>query len=75
MKERNVKALENLNLCCQVCGVVVLFMGIMIILLDLLNREFTHLMIGLFMVAIGYALTKISSKISAIILDENLNYH
>jgi len=73
MKEINTKSLENLSLFCHVSGVITVFLGIIVILMDLLNNDFAHIQIGFFVLVTGYAFVKISSKLSVVLRDEK-NY-
>ena len=70
MKLKNVKTLDNLNLFCHFSGVITVFLGILVILMDLSNRNFTHIQIGFFILAVGYAFVKIALKISRVVCDE-----
>jgi uncharacterized membrane protein HdeD (DUF308 family) len=70
VKLKNLKILENLSLFCHFSGIITVFLGIVVILMDLSNKDFAHIQIGFFVLATGYALVKISSKISRVICDE-----
>jgi len=70
MKEKNVKTLESLSLFCHLSGIITVFLGIIIILMDLANNDFTHIQIGFFVLVTGYAFVKISSKLSMILYSE-----
>ena len=70
MKAENVRALENLSLYCHVSGVLTVFLGIIVILIDLSNKDFDHIQVGFFVLATGYAFVKISTKISRILRAE-----
>ena len=70
MQYKNVKTLENLSLFCHFSGIITVFLGIIIILMDLNNKDFRHIQIGFFVLATGYAQVKISSKISKVVADE-----
>ena len=65
-----MKMLENLSLYCHVGGVVTVFLGIVVVLMDLINNDFGHIQMGFFILANGYALVKISSKLSAVLRSE-----
>ena len=70
MKTDNAKSLESLSLFCHYCGVFSVFIGVVVAFMDLLNGDFGHIQIGIFLFAVGYALTKISSRITQILLSE-----
>ena len=70
MQYKNVKTLDNLSLFCHFSGIITVFLGIVVILMDLNNRDFEHIQIGFFVLAVGYAFVKISSKISRVVCDE-----
>ena len=73
MKIKNIKSLEKLSLYCQLGGILAIFLGIFTIFTDLMNKDVRHIQVGLFLVAIGYALFKISTRITAVLTDENTN--
>lgn len=70
MKNKNVKTLENLSLFCQFSGMITVVLGIIIVLMDLNNKDFNHIQIGFFILVVGYAFVKISSKITKVMCDE-----
>ena len=70
MKVQNVKALENLILFCHFSGIITVCLGLVVILLDLNNRDFGHIQIGFFILATGYAFVKLAAKISRVLCDE-----
>jgi len=70
MKKANTKVLENLSLFCHVSGTITIFLGIIIILMDLLYKDYTHIQIGFFILVVGYAFVKISFKLSIVLYDE-----
>jgi hypothetical protein len=70
MKIKNLKSLENLSLYSHFSGIITIFLGLMVILLDLMNKDYKHIQIGFFVLATGYSFVKISSKLSGVIRDE-----
>ena len=70
MKRASVNVLENLSLFCHISGVITVFLGIVIILMDLLNKDFLHIQIGFFVLATGYAFVKVSFKLSTVLYNE-----
>jgi hypothetical protein len=70
MKQENAKSLESLSLFCHYCGIFTVFIGVLITFMDVMNGDFGHIQVGIFLFAVGYALVKISSRISEILLSE-----
>ena len=70
MKEENRYSLERLSIFCHIGGVITVFLGALVILMDLLNGDFRHIQVGIFICVTGYALVKISSRIENILLKE-----
>lgn len=70
MKMYNVRALESLSLFCHVCGLISILIGITVIAMDVMNKDFNKIQTGIFIFITGYSFTKISAKLSVIILDE-----
>ena len=70
MEQKNVKILENLSLFCHFSGIITVFLGLVIILMDLSNKDFGHIQIGFFVLAVGYAFVKISASISGVLRSE-----
>lgn len=62
--------MERLSIFCHIGGVITVFLGILVALMDLLNRDFRHIQVGIFICVTGYALVKISSRIEKILLEE-----
>lgn len=73
MKEKNIEAIQNLSLFCHVSGIITVFLGLVVIFMDLINKDFGHVQVGIFILTVGYAFMKISSKIMAIVTDEQSN--
>jgi hypothetical protein len=70
MTHKNIRILERLSLFCHFSGSITVFLGAVITLMDLVNKDFAHIQIGFFILTVGYAFAKISSKISLVICDE-----
>jgi len=70
MKPENIEILENLSLFCHVSGIITVFLGIIIILMDLAGSNFMHIQAGFFILVTGYAFVKISTKLSVILHSE-----
>lgn len=70
MRPENIKTLESLSLFCHVSGIITVFLGIIVILMDLANNDFDHIQVGFFILITGYAFVKISSRLSAMLFSE-----
>jgi len=70
MERRNYHALESISMYCYYCGIIPLFLGILIIFADVIDGEFDHIVIGVFMSITGYAQVKISSKLDLVLQEE-----
>jgi hypothetical protein len=70
MKDHNLISLERLSLYCHLCGIVTIFLGILTIGLNLVAQDFRNMQSGIFIFAVGYAFTKISSRLQSIIYEE-----
>ncbi len=70
MKQRNIQSLENLSLFSHFCGMLTIFIGILVIFLELFSRGIAYIQTGLFILASGYTFAKISEKVSNILLSE-----
>lgn len=70
MKAKNMTTLENLSVFCHGSGIITIFLGIIVILLDISRKDYTHIQIGFFILITGYAFVKISVKLSKIVLEE-----
>ena len=70
MKHENTKSLESLSLFCHYCGMFSIFIGLVITFMDVLNGDFGHIQVGIFLFAVGYALVKISARLTEILVSE-----
>ncbi|MBI5416043.1 MAG: hypothetical protein HZA29_04435 [Candidatus Omnitrophica bacterium] len=70
MKAENIKSLEGLVLSCHIGGVMTLGLGAVVIFMDIINGDFRHIQVGIFICATAYAFVKISSKIAGILAEE-----
>ena len=73
MRTKNVRALENLAFFCHLGGLGCIIFGLIIIFVDVLHRNYATIQAGIFIIAIGYALVKIASKLHAILSEEKLD--
>jgi hypothetical protein len=72
MKRANERDMENLSFYCHVCGLITIFLGIVIIFLNFLQDDVRNIQSGIFIFIVGYAFVKISSKIGRILQDEKI---
>ena len=70
MERRNYQVVERLSSYCFFCGVIPLFLGILVICIDIIYGEFDHILIGIFISITGYAQVKISSKLDMVLKEE-----
>ena len=70
MKNNNTQSLRKLSFFCRYSGLLSLFAGILIIFLDVFNRDWAHAQLGFFIFVSGYANAKIGDKLSSVIFDE-----
>ena len=71
MKPENIQSLERLSLFCHLCGLIFVFLGILVVFIEVVNKNFGHLQVGLFIFAAGYTFVKISARISNILTSES----
>lgn len=70
MKFENKKSLEYLSLYGHISGLITIFLGFIVIVMDILNRDFHHIQVGIFICVVGYAFVKIAEKSETILLGE-----
>ena len=70
MKEQNSKALDNLSRTCYRSGVFIVFLGILVGFIHVVNQDYAQALVGLLIFITGYGYAKISSKIRTIIKSE-----
>ncbi|GEM_PF-1687164 len=70
MRFENIKSLEYLSLYGHISGLITIFLGIVVIAMDLLNSDFRHIQVGIFICVVGYAFVKIAEKSETILLSE-----
>ncbi len=70
MRTENMKTIEFLSLICHFAGLFSVFIGMVVAFMDVLNNDFRHVQVGIYIFATGYALVKISAKLSEILLTE-----
>jgi hypothetical protein len=62
--------MERLSLFCHICGVFSVFIGLAMSFMDLLNGDVKRIQTDLYIFFTGYALVKISNRLSSIIASE-----
>ena len=70
MKDKNVRALSKLSGFCKYSGIISAFLGILIVFIDVINKDWLHLQVGVFVFACGYSFIKIGAKVSSVLFDE-----
>jgi uncharacterized membrane protein HdeD (DUF308 family) len=70
MQQHNRQSLESLSWFCHLCGIFSIFIGITITFMNALNKDFLQIQSGIYIFASGYALVKISTKITNILNSE-----
>ncbi len=70
MRFESTKSLEYLSLYGHISGLITIFLGIIVIAMDLLNSDFHHVQVGIFICVVGYAFVKIAEKSETILLSE-----
>ena len=73
MQQKNRQTLESLSWFCHLCGIFSVFIGLSVSLMNLLNKDFSHMQASLYILATGYALVKISSRLSSILMSERVD--
>lgn len=74
MKFKNIKKLERLGVFTLGGGMINILLGMLIVFVDLTSKDFKHIQVGIFIFAIGYALTKIGTQLSQIATEEKKIY-
>ena len=70
MKDNNVRALSKLSAFCKYSGLISTFLGIVILFIDVINKDWVHMQVGLFVFISGYSFMKIGAKVSSVLFDE-----
>ena len=70
MQKDNIKTLENLSLYSHFGGLFTVFIGVIVVFVDVLNGDFSHIQIGIYIFATGYAFVKISQRLTQVLIDE-----
>lgn len=72
MYQANRNDLESLSWFCHLCGMFSVFIGLSVSLMNLLNKNWINMQASLYILATGYALVKISTKITKILNSERM---
>jgi len=72
MKEENSKALNNLSKTCYRSGVFIVFLGILVMFIHVVNNDFSQVLVGLLIFITGYGYAKIATKLRNVINSEQV---
>ncbi|MGE0268951.1 MAG: hypothetical protein AB7S78_10915 [Candidatus Omnitrophota bacterium] len=70
MKFKNIRKLERLGVFTLIGGLVSILLGCLVIFVDLTKKDFKHIQVGIFILAIGYSFVKIGHQLSQIAQEE-----
>ena len=70
MKEDNAKALNNLSRTSYRAGVFIVFLGVLVMFVHVVNQQYTSVLVGLLIFITGYGFAKISTKIKSVLKSE-----
>ncbi len=70
MKFKNIIKLERLGIFTLGGGLINMLLGCLVTVVNLMEKDFKHIQVGIFIFAIGYALTKIGQQLSLIASEE-----
>ena len=70
MRFESTKSLEYLSLYGHISGLITIFLGFIVIVVDVLNSDYRHVQVGIFICVVGYAFVKIAEKSETILLTE-----
>ena len=65
------KSLETLSFIAHVCGVIIIFLGVLITFRQFISEDMRYCLVGIFIVATGYSFVKISQKIADLLYAES----
>ena len=72
MQQNNLRSLESLSWVCHLCGIFSVFIGLTLTFMNLINKDFFQIQSSLYIFATGYALVKLSNRISSIVNSERI---
>ena len=70
MKFKNIRKLERLGIFTYIGGLICTLLGLLVAVIHLLEKDFKHIQVGLFILAIGYAFVKTGRQLSEIAAEE-----
>jgi len=70
MQAENRVALERLSTICDICGFFSILIGFIIIVLDLLENNYFHLQVGIYVFVSGYGMVKTSHQLARVLVTE-----
>jgi hypothetical protein len=70
MKEENSKSLDSLSRTCYRSGVFILFLGVLITFVHVVNQSYNQSLVGILVFITGYGYAKIASKLRNVINSE-----
>jgi len=70
MRAENRVSLERLSTICDVCGFFSVLIGFIIIVIDLLENNFFHIQVGIYVLVSGYGMVKTSHRIAKVLISE-----
>ncbi|MBZ0165839.1 MAG: hypothetical protein K8I00_03460 [Candidatus Omnitrophica bacterium] len=70
MKFKNIRKLERLGIFTYIGGLICTLLGILVAGIHLMEKDFKHIQVGIFILAIGYAFVKTGRQLSEIAAEE-----
>lgn len=70
MKIHNILALERMSLFCHISGLFSVFIGLVVVFMEVLTKNIIRIQAGLYVFITGYALVKIAQRLARIVLEE-----
>lgn len=70
MRAENRVSLERLSTICDICGFFSVLIGFIIIVIDLLEKNFMHVQVGIYVFVTGYGMVKTSHRIARVLITE-----
>ncbi len=70
MRAENRVSLERLSTICDICGFFSVLIGFIIIVIDLLEQNYLHVQVGIYVFVTGYGMVKSSHRIAKVLITE-----
>ena len=70
MKDENSRSLDNLGRTCYRSGVFILFLGVLITFIHIVNQNYNQALVGILVFITGYGYAKIAAKLRNVINSE-----